>query len=188
MAVWTVQNGTSTINQGSGQCTIRVPVQGTDYRDKCLYGRTLSGRLPSSPPAQRAYSWPKIVPIMAQRKSHSSGPAGNRTSPPEDSAMKMHLEMAMAGMPSKSSLKLGCLDYFNLYAMPVLGDGNCLFYSLSDQLYGSVDRHIEIRERLVQHMRDNADYFRDFTADVGGERRAPRRSAAQEKTVLRIPM
>ncbi|QSS53620.1 OTU-like cysteine protease family protein [Histoplasma capsulatum var. duboisii H88] len=122
---------------------------------------------------------PRIVPIMARRKSLSSGPAGNRTSPPEDSAMKMHLEMAMAGMPSKSSLKLGCLDYFNLYAMPILGDGNCLFYSLSDQLYGSVDRHIEIRERLVQHMRDNADYFRDFTADVGGERRAPRRSAAQ---------
>lgn len=61
MAVWTVQHGTSTINQGSGQCTIRVPVQGTDYRDKCLYGRTLSGRLPSSPPAQRAYSWPKCA-------------------------------------------------------------------------------------------------------------------------------
>lgn len=57
--------------------------------------------------------------------------------------------------------------------------GNCLFYSLSDQLYGNVESHIEIRERLVQHMRDNAEYFKDFTADVGGERRAPRRNAAQ---------
>ncbi|PGG97100.1 hypothetical protein GX51_07501 [Blastomyces parvus] len=122
---------------------------------------------------------PRVVPIMAPRKSASVGPASTRTGSPEDRAMKKHLEMAMAGIPTKNSLKLECLDYFKLYAMPVLGDGNCLFYSLSDQLYGNVESHIEIRARLVRHMRDNADYFRDFTADVGGERRAPRRSAAQ---------
>ncbi|OJD12892.1 hypothetical protein ACJ73_09280 [Blastomyces percursus] len=121
---------------------------------------------------------PRVVPIMAQRKSASAGPASRKYSP-EDRAMKKHLEMAMAGMPTKDSLKLKCLDYFKLYAMPVLGDGNCLFYSLSDQLYGNVESHIKIRARLVQHMRDNADYFIHFTADVGGERRAPRRSAAK---------
>ncbi|KLJ09864.1 hypothetical protein EMPG_14709 [Blastomyces silverae] len=122
---------------------------------------------------------PRVVPIMARRKSASAGPASTRKRSPEDRAMKKHIEMAMAGMPSKDTLQLECLDYFKLYAMPVLGDGNCLFYSLSDQLYGNVKSHIEIRARLVQHMRDNADYFIHFTADVGGERRAPRRSAAQ---------
>ncbi|EQL32752.1 hypothetical protein BDFG_05139 [Blastomyces dermatitidis ATCC 26199] len=122
---------------------------------------------------------PRVVPIMARSKSASAGPASTRKRSPEDRAMKKHIEMAMAGMPTKDSLKLECLDYFKLYAMPVLGDGNCLFYSLSDQLYGDVESHIKIRARLVQHMRDNADYFVHFTADVGGERRAPRRSAAQ---------
>lgn len=56
--------------------------------------------------------------------------------------------------------------------------GNCLFYSLSDQLYGYPDYHEDIRQRLVAHVRDRANYFMQFVSDVGGERRAPRRAAA----------
>lgn len=56
--------------------------------------------------------------------------------------------------------------------------GNCLFSSLSDQLYGYPDRHEEIRQRLVDHVRERSDYFMQFVSDVGGERRAPRRAAA----------
>lgn len=47
-------------------------------------------------------------------------------------------------------------------------------------MYGDTDRHLEIRARLVEHMRARPDYFIPFVADVGGERRAPRRAAAAE--------
>jgi OTU-like cysteine protease len=56
--------------------------------------------------------------------------------------------------------------------------GNCLYYALSDQMYGVWDRFAEIRMRLAGHMRAHRDYFINFTAAVGGERRAPRRAAA----------
>lgn len=47
-------------------------------------------------------------------------------------------------------------------------------------MYGTTDNHLEIRARLVEHMRARPDYFIPFVADVGGERRAPRRAAAAE--------
>src|SRR5699024_467024 len=61
---------------------------------------------------------------------------------------------------------------------PSLSIGNCLFYSLSDQLYGFPEYHEEIRQRLVNHVRKRSEYFLQFVSDVGGERRAPRRAAA----------
>lgn len=56
--------------------------------------------------------------------------------------------------------------------------GNCLYYALSDQLYGDWSHFDEIRARLANHMTAHEDYFMSFTAAVGGERRAPRRAAA----------
>jgi hypothetical protein len=47
-------------------------------------------------------------------------------------------------------------------------------------MYGSTVRHNEIRVRLVEYVRENADYFMHFVPDVGGERRGPRRAAASE--------
>lgn len=47
-------------------------------------------------------------------------------------------------------------------------------------MHGNTDNHLEIRARLVEHMRARPDYFIPFVADVGGERRAPRRAAAAE--------
>jgi len=35
----------------------------------------------------------------------------------------------------------------------VAGDGNCLFRSLSDQLYGTSDKHLEVRKSCVAYIR-----------------------------------
>lgn len=40
------------------------------------------------------------------------------------------------------------------------------------------DRSAEIRSHLAQHMKTHRDYFVNFTAAVGGRRRAPRRAAS----------
>ncbi|KAF7596346.1 hypothetical protein BBP40_002090 [Aspergillus hancockii] len=55
---------------------------------------------------------------------------------------------------------------------------NCLYYALSDQLYGDFNHADEIRVRLADHIGANKEYFMNFIAAVGGERRAPRRAAA----------
>ncbi|KAB8257301.1 hypothetical protein BDV32DRAFT_127595 [Aspergillus pseudonomiae] len=75
-------------------------------------------------------------------------------------------------------LELPCLSKLGLYALPTEGDGNCLYYALSDQFYGDFTHADEIRVRLADHIAANKDYFMNFIAAVGGERRAPRRAAA----------
>ncbi|KAE8391949.1 hypothetical protein BDV23DRAFT_152354 [Aspergillus alliaceus] len=75
-------------------------------------------------------------------------------------------------------LELPCLNKLGLYALPTEGDGNCLYYALSDQLYGDFTYADQIRVRLADHIAANKDYFMNFIAAVGGERRAPRRAAA----------
>ncbi|PSK38075.1 hypothetical protein B9Z65_1266 [Elsinoe australis] len=69
------------------------------------------------------------------------------------------------------------LSALGLYASDIRGDGNCLFNALADQIYGSQDRHHEIRARVIDYMREHADYYKQFL-DVhpgGGTRRNPKR-------------
>jgi hypothetical protein len=58
--------------------------------------------------------------------------------------------------------------------------GNCLFNALSDQIYGHQDEHANIRARVITHMREHANYYKQFI-DVhpgGGIRRNPKRKNA----------
>ncbi|GBF62729.1 OTU domain-containing protein [Trichophyton mentagrophytes] len=109
----------------------------------------------------------RIVPIMSPARL-TSRPGGKGPGK----------QTGGAKMLQEEDLHIECLKERRLYAVPTPGDGNCLFYSLSDQLYGHQGRQGEIRERLVEHIRTNAAYFVQFVPDVGGERRAPRRAAA----------
>ncbi|PGH01859.1 hypothetical protein AJ79_07796 [Helicocarpus griseus UAMH5409] len=108
----------------------------------------------------------RIVPIMANVKP-SPRPASNGAGPVRKRTMKKE----------HPELKMDCLEESGLYAMPVAGDGNCLYYSLSDQLYGHVHRHREIRKRVVNAMRANMDYFLAFYSHKGEERRNSPRTA-----------
>ncbi|KAK0266142.1 hypothetical protein LTR91_005016 [Friedmanniomyces endolithicus] len=72
------------------------------------------------------------------------------------------------------------LSALGLYAAGIRGDGNCLFNALSDQLYGNQNEHAAIRSRVINYMRDNAAYYKQFI-DVhpgGGIRRNPKRKNA----------
>lgn len=43
-----------------------------------------------------------------------------------------------------------------------VGLGNCLFRSLSDQLYNTTKRHGEIRQRIVEYLRTHRSHFEPF--------------------------
>ncbi|KAF3385411.1 hypothetical protein F1880_002729 [Penicillium rolfsii] len=76
-----------------------------------------------------------------------------------------------------SCLEMPCLNERGLFALPTEGDGNCLYYSLSDQLYGDFHHGDEIRHILANHMAHNKTYFMQFVVAHGGERRRPKRAA-----------
>ena len=73
------------------------------------------------------------------------------------------------------------LTPLGLYASKTIGDGNCLFNALSDQLYGTQGRNHELRGQTVQYMRENPDDFKYFvsTYSDGGVRRNPKRKAVK---------
>ena len=55
---------------------------------------------------------------------------------------------------------------YNCEEVPTQGDGNCQFRALSLGLYGSEDRHAEVRANIVQHLRENAvSYFQFVEGD-----------------------
>jgi hypothetical protein len=59
-----------------------------------------------------------------------------------------------------------------LYAAPTIGDGNCLFRALSDQVYGSPSRHAEVRKEVcdwIEKWGERYEGFVEFEDDEDGE-------------------
>ncbi|CAK4030407.1 cysteine protease [Lecanosticta acicola] len=80
----------------------------------------------------------------------------------------------------EADVEFPLLSALGLYAHDIRGDGNCLFNALSDQLYGHQNEHAAIRSRVIDYMREHADYYKQFI-DVhpgGGIRRNPKRKNA----------
>lgn len=59
------------------------------------------------------------------------------------------------------------LASLGLYAASTIGDGNCLFRALSDQLYGTESRHHEIRKQVTTYVAQHESWFKAFVSDFG---------------------
>lgn len=60
------------------------------------------------------------------------------------------------------------LKSLGLYAAPTLGDGNCLFRALSDQLYGSHAKHLELRQEICDFIESRKEEYAPFIDDEKG--------------------
>lgn len=49
-----------------------------------------------------------------------------------------------------------------LIRRPIIGDGNCLFRAMADQLGYGEERHAEIRAKVVEVIRRDREYFANF--------------------------
>ncbi|KAE8351525.1 hypothetical protein BDV28DRAFT_158654 [Aspergillus coremiiformis] len=126
-------------------------------------------------PAQQLTTQPPQPQQEQEQEEDSDGRSDQKTQP--QSQAKSSRSTRSKNVETES-LELPCLNKLGLYALPTEGDGNCLYYALSDQLYGDFTHADQIRVRLADHIAANKDYFMNFIAAVGGERRAPRRAAA----------
>ncbi|CAE6526100.1 unnamed protein product [Rhizoctonia solani] len=57
------------------------------------------------------------------------------------------------------------LRSMGLYAAPTLGDGNCLFRALSDQIYGTPNEHLVLRKDICAFMAAHKERFEAFVDD-----------------------
>ncbi|CAE6526576.1 unnamed protein product [Rhizoctonia solani] len=57
------------------------------------------------------------------------------------------------------------LRSMGLYAAPTLGDGNCLFRALSDQIYGTPNEHLTLRKAICAFMAAHKERFEAFVDD-----------------------
>jgi OTU domain-containing protein 5 len=55
-----------------------------------------------------------------------------------------------------------------LALVPMGGDGNCLFRSVADQVYGDQELHAVVRGAAASYMRLEAAFFRPFVVDADG--------------------
>ncbi|KAH8101214.1 hypothetical protein BXZ70DRAFT_999998 [Cristinia sonorae] len=60
------------------------------------------------------------------------------------------------------------LRALGLYAAPTLGDGNCLFRALSDQLYGTDSYHASLRQAICNWIQSHGDRYAPFVDDERG--------------------
>ncbi|KAJ7157965.1 hypothetical protein C8R43DRAFT_996504 [Mycena crocata] len=60
------------------------------------------------------------------------------------------------------------LRSLGLYAAPTVGDGNCLFRALSDQLYGSPSRHPQLRKDICDWIARHKSRYEPFVEDERG--------------------
>jgi len=51
----------------------------------------------------------------------------------------------------------------------VIGDGNCFFRAVSDQLHGHQEEHLALRAQACEYMAANRDYFAPFISEDGDD-------------------
>ena len=60
------------------------------------------------------------------------------------------------------------LRQLGLYAAHTIGDGNCLFRALSDQLYGSPSQHLKLRADICNWIEAHKERYAPFVEDERG--------------------
>ena len=63
---------------------------------------------------------------------------------------------------SNMSLLITRLAQIGRKPVNIVGDCNCLFRSVSHQLYGNEDRHPQIRALALQHLINNPEHFVEY--------------------------
>ncbi|XP_042032723.1 OVARIAN TUMOR DOMAIN-containing deubiquitinating enzyme 9-like [Salvia splendens] len=64
---------------------------------------------------------------------------------------------------------LNRLELYELVEHKIMGDGNCQFRSLSDQIYGTSDYHDVVREEIVHQLKSQPELYASFVSMAYGD-------------------
>ncbi|KAF8492420.1 hypothetical protein F5888DRAFT_1730765 [Russula emetica] len=101
-------------------------------------------------PPRRHRRGPKAVLPLRSRTTRSS--KGKLLSDPETNTQQLTEQLRQLG----------------LYAADTTGDGNCLFRALSDQLFGTESRHLQLRKDICDWIQSNSVRYAPFVDDERG--------------------
>ncbi|KNZ54157.1 hypothetical protein VP01_3027g6 [Puccinia sorghi] len=99
--------------------------------------------------------------ISASRTSSPSTLDGHRRSKGRARTRASGVKIIDDPMQYEKRLK-DQLTQMGFYAVNTLGDGNCLFRALSDQIYGSPNRHLEIRQQVCAYLAQHENRYKAF--------------------------
>ncbi len=89
-----------------------------------------------------------------------------------------HHRRAIAAASDRYNHYISALRRKGLKVHPVEGDGNCLFRSVSHQMYGTEDLHGLVRQSCMEYMESEAEYFEPY---VEGECDCPMQITERER-------
>lgn len=108
-----------------------------------------------------------IVDLTAGSKSSSSSQQNSYKAERDQRYADQHSVSTMnSSAENNYSRYLAALSRQGLSVVPVDGDGNCLFRSVAHQLYGNDGYHLLVREKCIDYMQANANFYSQFV--VGG--------------------
>ncbi|KAI5284705.1 hypothetical protein KEM54_001129 [Ascosphaera aggregata] len=76
------------------------------------------------------------------------------------------------------SLIMKALKERGCYTVDIKGDGNCLFRSLAEQMYGDPERHRSIRLNVISCIEKDSSRYTFYVPCIGRGRRGPARQAS----------
>ncbi|KAI0027132.1 hypothetical protein K488DRAFT_74786 [Vararia minispora EC-137] len=92
-----------------------------------------------------------------------------RAAPPTRRTTRSSKGRLLTGDPAENAQQLeGQLRPLGLYAADTVGDGNCLFRALSDQLYGTEARHAQLRQDICAWIEQHKARYAPFVDDERG--------------------
>ena len=94
--------------------------------------------------------------VVGQRRLGDVGTRGDRTGGCTREALRGELDERRFQQ---------ALEARRLRVKPVAGDGNCMFRSIADQIYGDEEMHIVTREMCMDYMEQNRGHFEQFIAN-----------------------
>ena len=105
-------------------------------------------------------SVPEKMPKGRQKAAHKRGQQRQqRKLQSPRTAKKQHSKWTSSSNAAKIQ------EYMTSHGVirkPIIGDGNCLFRAMADQLGYGENRHREIREKVVETIRADKAYFENF--------------------------
>lgn len=90
----------------------------------------------------------RSLPSFASSTSSSSGAAINRVRNIDEETRQRKIEFRSSQFLRYKKV----LEDQGLLIVPVSGDGNCLFRSVSHQIYGTEEHHAIIRQKCLDYM------------------------------------
>ena len=117
------------------------------------------------PQMQQAHQMPPPPPPSAAREYLGLPPSD------DEPQMTAHRPKVVENMPTKNEADMDYMNladrlkHYGLKEKKVKGDGNCQFRSLSDQLFGSTDRHAEVRRMAINQLRSHSDLYEPYVPE-----------------------